>query len=813
MEGAMIDAKLFDSITRALSTHASRRKLFGGLTAAFPFGMTGQLGLDRSSVKQFPTAAQESIRIGATPSVGLRTPDRTFNDSLSAAYEDVASLHRNASVQLVDLESTIADLSNGQQVSKREAWLAKESGLQELDVSVNSGLTDLYARAAASGDPESDRVLVRTALLHWVAILRRMAMRSFHTQVDGLVDDLNCSGDLVGDDFLLDYFDALFLKRPSEEYEAEVAAVRSLAALARQSACLGQQQSALFASYLYWSFVELRGFLRLNGLERLVPFVVQAAMAPLLLFYDVEKYRGFASPLSRWFVENHGALEEGIKTQRLPTLWHALWLYDRRTGHLIGYRPVKNPGDENDVALSSFLGSVVSRENLGTFECSLAEMIERGAGPLGYLCRGSSCGTDPRISSTVTEGQARWFATRPSLAGLTVESTQSAGCSQPSKSGSSDRCANGLQAGGRTRIAESIGCLTEQIIQPGDREMRCLAEAMGLCGDPLHLATKALQETSFSGIRIGKQCQLGQDAGTETDEVLEEKKRQVEAAEINFDAAWDEYGLKVAAADAAKQKADAAFTAETAAILKYRDEPTDENRDKVTEARNTFFAADQERTTKENEERYSLGVLEARGDTLKALYENLRQHRPGAGMCPWDTPDCGTNACGAMSAAAQQTLKCITELADPSAGSPLKQVGVIDPSPLDDPVNPTWANCFRTLEAVTSAARACWMVQCGPGQLTVQTPQETCACIQVTENDRPLDSLDGLCAETDCAEGHVPTSRDGITCACIPIEGADEGTPGGPVPFGPMLPTAPRTFTETRKGELPELGDPMLPWP
>jgi hypothetical protein len=286
---------------------------------------------------------------------------------------------------------------------RKGGWEKLEAELMRSDESLGRELQRLYKAAAEIEPPAADRMLVRAALLHWTLLLRQRAMEGFHTAVAGLDDDPECAGDLIGDDLMLRYFDALFRdpKDLQQELQAERAttqyeAVTALVEIARQSACLGAQQSALLASHLYHSFVALVGFLRLNRLERIVPYVVQAAAQPMLLFYDVEKYRGPYSPLARWFAEYQATLAAGVDTRRIPAAWHGLWLYDWRSGHLLGYRITDDPRDENDVDGQLFFESIARRENLGRFDCSFSEMVERGPGRGGYFCAGSSCGDDER---------------------------------------------------------------------------------------------------------------------------------------------------------------------------------------------------------------------------------------------------------------------------------------------------------------------------------------------------------------------------------------------------------------------------------
>jgi hypothetical protein len=735
-------------------------------------------------------------------------------------YDDAAAAHRRASgvVAVLDhqLQAVIDDASlDGAGLIKSAAWQEQEERLVELDTAVNDRIASLYDRALAVGGPEAERLLIRTALLHWVVLLRRTAMRSYHTQVEGLVDDRDCAGDVIADDLLLDYFDALF--EPREGVGAEVAAVRTLTVLARQSACLGQQQSALLASHLYWSFVELRSFLRLNGLERLVRTVTQAMMAPLLLFYDVEQYRGLNAPLARWFQEVHPALVEGAGTGRLPAVWHGLWLYDRRTGHLIGYRASQEPADENEVHLRLFLDSIISHENLGRFQCSFAEMIERGPSQLGYLCGGVDCAEqDPKAVSAHTIGQRNWLARRAAQLGFSSAQHRQVGCEQAAGGGStgggvrSGACGGGLAAGDRSPLSRTVACISEQAMEPAERTLRCMAEALGMCADPIEKAAKLLQESLFVGVRLGNRCGIAAENGGDGSDWA---KKAVENKEKEFDEQYKKAYEAAKNVEEARTKEEAAKNQATEASREYVENPTPETEKARREANDAYSKATIDRIDAEANARAEEQKLDGAGQDLQRAYMNEWKWRMrNEQRCPPDTPDCGGNDCTAMAAALNQTLACQEELINPEAARPFGGIdpGVVDPSPLDDPTSPSWLQCLEILPDARLSSKQCWAVDCGPMTTTTVSVNGVCRCEQ-SPVGQPLEGgLLGGCGQVDCPEGQLPS---GFGCSCAPTGGFDGIGSGGPIPIGPLQPNGVKSMAEARGGDVPGLNGPALPLP
>lgn len=719
-------------------------------------------------------------------------------------------LERRAATAVTDLSVRLAPIASevwltGElaRADEVELWVRDEAQLKAWDDELNAAIQGLYREVAEDEGTEQVSRLTRIALLHWATTLRRRAMRSYHTLVPGLTDDRECAGDFIGDSLLIEYAEALFLD--SNRSDRNSLAVVPLAAMAQQAGCLGQAQLSYLASDLYWSFVEVSEFLRHNGLGSVVPYLAQAALQPMLLIYDVEKYRGPGSPLQRWFAEYQPALLEGARTGRLPAFWHGLWLYDRRTGHLLGYRAAVAPETENDVSLELFIRSITARQNLGGYECSFAEMIERGPSRLGYLCSGTNCGEDPQEAAGLTIGHRMWQRNRPSRRGLSRYLGATVGCAEPSGGAGSDgsrpnRCADGFSGGGRDRVASSVACLTERLMSSSPRQqLRCMAEAIGMCADPLEKVTKGLQVTTFEGVKTGKFCQLAQGYPTPyPGNTEEERRKNMEWAERNREAARAAY-------ERASARAEAAREAERAALEKYQQERT-------REAREAYNEASIERQTREAEERYAQEQLDMREETLEKLREEENTppspggDEPGTGVahCPPDTPDCGGNGCTAMAAAAAAALKCLQTLQgedrpDPWGGA---DPGVVDPSPLDDPAAPSWLSCFDTME-VDPTTRQCWAMDCGPGTEVTATAGR-CGCQQAGLG-QPGGVLQTMCGNVDCGDG-VP-AYDG-SCRCTSLTGFDSIGSGGPIPIGPLRLEAPMTFRERRFDVLPGLLQP-----
>jgi hypothetical protein len=704
--------------------------------------------------------------------------------SLATDYDAAAALERAAAALVRKLEEA-SGLSHATPEHVSDAELAA------LDQEINSALAAVYDRGAHARDAMVDSVLARVALLHWTVLIRRRAMRSFHTAVDGLIEDGYCAGDFLVDTLLLEYFDTLFAGGDTSERDAVV----RLARLARQTACIGAAQSAWLASHLYWTFGELWAFLRFAGLERLLPYVAEAAANPLLLMYDVEKYRGPRAPLSRWFVEMHAVLDVGARTGRLPIAWHGLWLYDRRSGHLLGYRADPERHGENLVDLAAFLSSIILTHNLGKSDCSFTEMLERGKTDSGYFCLGSTCagsdasdhGTNLRVDR-VAGRATRAFRSRragaaPSNDTEECDDTTTGAGYRPAE------CGDGLTVAGRVRSSPEVVCITQELFRanPGARVLRCLLEATGRCADPLESAAKELFEVLLPGIPLGRNCALSDDeegdtgGGTEPD--YETEKARIDA----------EYDDRVAAADEALKSATDDLARAQQEELHVKNDPNSTEQDIADAVSATDQAAEAVNLTAELTYELKQQAWEDRRSQLNEL-----DRRSANRLCPEDTPSCGGNNCTGMTDAARKTQECSEILIDASttegqiALNPFgpRQPGVIDPSPLDDVNDPTWNPCMQVVaNSADPAASRCWAVDCGYAFLTTRDEVDNCNC-QAT---KPDGGLRAHCYEVDCPEGE-PVFRDG-SCRCT-TDSEASGT-GGPIVLGD-----PPRFWDLRGAEL-----------
>jgi hypothetical protein len=750
-----------------------------------------------------------------------------LTEKLAERYRAAADAQRDATALTMELDrrklaAPLRPIRRSRKRIGKSSWEALEKELLDLDRSLGEQLQKLYKEAAAAEPPAADRWLVRAALLHWTVLLRRRAMEGFHTAVAGLDDDPDCKGDLIADELLMRYFDALFrdtaaLRREikAERATTQYQAVLTLTEIARQTACLGAQQSALLASHLYWSFVELAGFLRLNGQERVLPYIVQAIAQPLLLFYDVEKYRGPYSPLARWFAEWQSTLAASLDTRRQPAAWHGLWLYDRRSGHLVGYRITDAPRDENDVDGLAFFGSIVRRENLGNYDCGFSEMVERGPGAGGYFCAGAPCGDRGRETTQQTgafEGQggiSGWLqgvfrlGDAASAVGRFQEAAGSlrstvcgeSGQGADGRGGRGGSCDGGLEAAGRTRESEVVRCLSERVGSPVNQMMSCMGEQTGRCADPVGMLAKDLAQTSYAGVKLGRDCGLKEEAedgdgnggggpggdGSGKDKTEAEKK--LDDAIKKLEEKDKEYQEAKQQKDEAPNKVEDAQKKADDAEQKKNDDPSDKNWDDYIKAQKELEQA------KEALEQANQRERQAWLDRQKALEEAEKAYQnkklEGNRRCPPDTPDCGGNDCSAMSKGMKETMDCVAKALDPQSAE-LEQLGwgrgqepVVDPNP-EEPGRVSMDPCFEMMLSEEAApasdlSKGCWVVDCGPQMQTVASTTTLCGCQQQDQMVPPGEALQGNCANVYCAEGRAVFRNGHCTCSDEPDLGGGTG--------------------------------------
>jgi hypothetical protein len=801
--------KVFDKITRVIATPLPWWRTLAGIFALL-------IGAVFTHAEQNPDPRgnrdAERPREAESDTVVRVARARDTYDALLSHERRAAALTLNLDAQLDRLDSEEDPLGQRLELLKGE----RELFLAELPI--NELLPTVYATLLEDQETETDQLVVRAALLHWTVLLRRRSMQEFHTVVPGLENDPDCKGDIIGNQLLWAYFDGLFEEPHGTTREARV--VRALTDLARQSACLGAQQSAQLASDLYWSFVELRGFLRLNGIERIVPYVAQAAAAPMLLFYDVEKYRGPQSPLARWFEENYEWLVQGVTSKRLPMSWHGLWLYDWRTGHLMGYRHTPSPVDENDVHLAAFFASIVSRENLGRYDCTFAEMVERGLGPHGYMCTGSICAQAKQSSQSPihSHGPGVMIGSTPSLSplatfGFSADVLQETLCKQSTTGGHGGGGGGGRLCGdtgikgiGRNWESDYVRCVAQQAVQPGMKVVRCMAEAMGLCSHPLDKFAKEMQEVQFHGVKMGSGCQVGKGMGdVKKTEYVKQKEQDAADARV----AAQKAEAAATAAEAASIKAQADDLEVRGQLDKFADtgDPTTTGEVKVIVAGIAVLAADaraakaaeEARAAKAEAEKAEAEAEKAEAEAKKAKEEQESkpkdQKKDTKGdPCPPDTPDCGGNECTGMSQTLLQVLACVEAEAKQEELDKLhRQPGWVDPSP-EGFGGKLWDRCFGAFEDVHPVNKDCWWKDCGPQNVTSKITAGTCGCGPSISAGAGT-HLTSMCGDVDCPDGVPSVQNNRCTCG---TGGAFGGGVGGPIPKGMFTLSSPRLFSEVR---------------
>jgi hypothetical protein len=675
---------------------------------------------------------------------------------LRDAFADLASREIEATRQTVLLgqqfDAAAEPPQDGREPGLTAGFAEREQELFELDREINRRFQRLYSSAVQS---EGQQTLVQLALLHWTTLLRRRGMVGLHTAVEGLVHDPECAGDLIGDGLLQRYFDALL---DHESSQGQQEAVQALVLIARQTACLGAQQSALLASDLYWSYRELRSFLRTHGLERLIPALAQAASSPLLLFYDVEKWRGTDGPLARWFAEQQEALAQGIVTERHPAFWHGLWLYDRRSGHLLGYRVTAAPIDENDVDLEALFASIVDPINLGRGDCSFAEMIQRGTSILGYVCAGQACAEQASQSQPAGTAGTTLITldTRLGLGrgGVLDSPALEILCNAASpREGGGGGCGQADLGGGWSREADMVRCVSQRALQPGEAQMRCVAEATGRCANPLDSATKMITDALMGGVKVGTFCQLADtDNSGESVTVTVPVNLEGENVETVVTVSSDDPN---AVAREAERQGRLAQELATGYLKGLEEAEADGDTELADWIRGRFeIQMDRMRfwDSVAAEIRRKYGTGDGRGP------RGGSSGIASIGRCPADTPDCGANDCTGMSEWARNTMACFQSSIVSQPAPP----GVFDP--LESATTGTLPDCFSLLlEDAAPSSLQCWYFDCGPTALTA-AGAGGCGCGPPEVFGEREGGLVGSCGTLDCADG---TPRfEGGRCTC-----------------------------------------------
>jgi hypothetical protein len=312
----------------------------------------------------------------------------------------------------------------------------------------------------------------------------------------------------------------------------------------------------------------------------------------------------------------------GAETGRAPQTWQRLWLYDRRSGYLFGYRTGKDT-DENSVDLAAFFASLVSPNSIGRGDCAFTDMVERGLRGNRYACMGAICAEQGEPGSATIHSTHRdviGFATSRDVSKLPSGAAATCGES-PGTCGGGDGCGGGGGVGmpGRNWAAQAVACVSEQVVTPYEESFRCFSEATGRCSDPVGKATKRLTEALYSGIRFGNRCglvQTGGGGGFDTDKFLENVNKMLDEL-VEDPEKW--------AREQARKELEKA--------QQNTNDRTDEALDALKELE------EKEKSGSEAEKKAKEKNDKAQGTTTEAA------------RCPPDTPDCGGDSCTGMGAA------------------------------------------------------------------------------------------------------------------------------------------------------------------
>jgi hypothetical protein len=681
--------------------------------------------------------------------------------------------------------------------------------LQALETRLDQSLARAYEVASKAGSPASSAAELQTALLHYTVLLRRQSGQSWHTRVPGLVDDPACVGDIIGDQLLERYFSTLF----SAAKDNRERSVFYLTEIARHTGCLGTAQAIQAARELTGAYTELEAFLRSVGRADLLPYVANVLAQPFLLFYDIDIYRARESDLYPWFSAHRAELVEGSKVRRMPVAWDLLWLYDRRTGRLVGFREKEQPNGPREVHIPAFFGSIVRIEQLGGGACSFSEMIQRGGDATsGYFCAGQSCARE----TTRNQGTVASLPSRNSVESLLKTRDGNFSANLACALGTSDRPDRGSaacpQAGGGGTGPDSamLSCLTRTVARPGLEEMSCLSEATGFCSSPVDRIVKDMQMQQYSGVRIGRDCAISQ--GTiegpipvvkpKPSQAVKEARQQLQDirnALNNLDdpiqrltdaGVWDR--LLQDRIEQRERQIDAVEDAisgmddlirETLQLMKEADEAGDaKERQRLSEL-----------ADKRIEEQQKLRDLR---DWLKESLERLKKNQEESGKktgseagiveegdkrCVRDSETCGGNTCTAMASAIGQALQCVINRRKAAEAGDVHDPRGCTPE-LCDPMEPEGqagrgAQCLTDLSADPSAAIAkqCWAVQCASGQVPTVGPGGACTCspgeFMGSSSENPVGRM---CEYMRCTGGDTAmvASMQGGSCGCAPEMGS-----------------------------------------
>jgi hypothetical protein len=629
-------------------------------------------------------------------------------------------------------------------------WLEHDDESKLTETFLLQALTAGYSADPASADGQT--TIVRTALVEWAARVRHELGDDLHTAVPALSEDPECAGSMIGDHDLIDYVDAVTRQEPRERD-----VITALDRLSRHLGCLGEVQSMRLAEAMTSGFTDVRFGLERNQLAETIPYVVQATSVPMLLVHEIERRRGEDAPLSRWFAEYADLLREGAVLRHHPSSWHGLWLYDRSTGRLHGFRVADKAEDNNAVDLAAFF-EFVAHPKPYDVRCGFSEVVRRGTSDGNYLCQAAACA-------------------RGELDAATCENKVDGG-------GGGDSNSDGFSIPGLA-MSETMACVTAQSISPNEKQLSCVSEATGFASKPLGAATKEMQQVGMAGAKVGGNCDLMDQAWrdyerrnaraqasyeytvqTYTDMLTNEieKLKPLQAAnniELDKDPTSSEAAATQAAVDAQEEaiaKAAALLAEKTAAAAAKREA----DRKAALEALRKAQAA------------ASTGSG-AGSDSGSGAGSDSDDDR-----CVEGSDRCG-NGCSAITAQIQAVLDCAMAETTPESRNPLRGCGLAC-----DPVDPEKPDsgmlCLETLakNPTSTVSAACWSVRCGPSSASSDT-RGCCGSDGKTTLGEP--QLPSLCQQAHCENGAATYVAGRCTCG----GGTGGGVPGGPL-LTPMFP-------------------------
>jgi hypothetical protein len=631
-----------------------------------------------------------------------------------------------------------------------EPWLRHDKQSPEIEAALAKALLGGYAANPAT--PDGHAALVRTALVEWAARVRHQLGDGLHTAVPAFADDPECRGSLIGDQALIGYVDAITRGEPRERD-----VVAALDAFARQLACIGELQSVQLADAMTHAFADVEDGLARNQLAEAVPLLVQAVSQPMLLVHDIERRRGPDAPLAVWFAEHEHLLREGAVIRRHPSAWHGLWLYDRITGRLRGFRVADDATDDNTVDLDA-LFEFIARAPLSGARCSLAEVVQRGTRGGAYACLAEACArgeVDPKTCAQEVDGGGGGGGDAGGGGGVSIP---------------------GMSSGGL------LACITTQTASPTESQLQCLSEATGWGASPRGFASKGIDKVGMAGAKIGGQCDL-------MDQAVNDYNRRVKRAQEDYEFRVQQAREALRNANdaykAAREELDAALaidpnSGESTAAQK----EVDAAKEKVNQEAARFEKAKAEAAAKREADRKAAEEALRKAQQAAAAAGSGSGSGSGSGTgsdggdderCVDGSQGCG-NGCSAITAEIQAMLDCVLEPTTPETLDPLGGCGLAC-DPLDPEESKSGLACVETLaeNPLSKLSAACWSVRCGPNS---ETAGAAGCCGSDGRTIGGELQLPDPCATAHCTGGR-PAGGFGGTCTC--------GGTGGVIPGGPEL--------------------------